>query len=37
MDYYNMQNLISDTKMREAISNIGKTNTSQENEKPGTK
>jgi len=36
MDYYNMQNLISDTKMREAISSIGKPDTSQEDEKPGT-
>lgn len=34
MDYYNMQNLLSDTHMREAISKIGK---SEEIEKPGNK
>lgn len=34
MDYYNMQNLLSDTRMRESISKIGK---SEESEKPGNK
>ena len=29
MDYYNMQNVISDTKMREAISGTGKKNEDQ--------
>ena len=37
MDYYNMQNVISDTKMREAISNIGDASTPQEDGKPGNK
>ncbi|NLY17534.1 MAG: UPF0365 family protein, partial [Clostridiaceae bacterium] len=27
LDYYNLQNLISDTQMRNAISNMGKTDT----------
>lgn len=36
MDYYNMQNVISDTRMRESISGMGNT-TSQNDEKPRTK
>ncbi len=35
MDYYNMQNVISDTKMREAISGIGNAN-SQSDDRPKT-
>jgi uncharacterized protein YqfA (UPF0365 family) len=36
MDYYNMQNVISDTKMRESISEIGGSSY-QGSDKPGTK